>query len=68
MLHKMTSVKGSDLYLSTGSRPMMRLNNKLIALCKETLNAGEVKKLAYNQLDPEQISIFEKKLEYNLAI
>jgi twitching motility protein PilU len=68
MLHKMTSIKGSDLYLSTGSRPMVRLNNKLIALCKETLNIGEVKKLAYSQLNPEQISLFENKLELNLAI
>lgn len=70
MLHNMTSMKGSDLYLSTGARPMMRLNlnNKLIALSKETLNVGEVKNLAYNQLNSEQITVFEQNLELNIAI
>ncbi len=68
ILHKMAAIKGSDLYLSTGSKPMVRVNNKLIPISEESLKVGEVKKLAYSQLDPEQISVFENKLEYNLAI
>lgn len=68
MLHKMAAIKGSDLYLSTGSRPMVRVNNKLIAISEESLKIGEVKKFAYSQLNPEQIAIFESKLEQNLSV
>lgn len=68
MLHKMAAIKGSDLYLSTGSRPMVRVNNKLIAISEESLKIGEVKKFAYSQLNPEQITVFENKLEQNLSI
>ncbi len=68
MLHKMAAIKGSDLYLSTGSRPMVRVNNKLIAISEESLKIGEVKKFAYSQLNPEQIAVFENKLEQNLSV
>ncbi len=68
LLQKMASAKGSDLYLSTGSSPMLRLNNKLIAISEETLKIGEVKNLAYLHLKPEEILLFERKLEHNLAI
>lgn len=68
MLHKMAAIKGSDLYLSTGSRPMVRVNNKLIAISEESLKIGEVKKFAYSQLNPEQIAVFESKLEQNLSV
>lgn len=68
MLHKMSAIKGSDLYLSTGSRPMVRVNNKLLAISEESLKVNEVKNLAYSQLNSEQISVFENKLEQNLAI
>lgn len=68
MLHKMAAIKGSDLYLSTGSRPMVRVNNKLIAISEESLKLGEVKKFAYSQLNSEQIAVFENKLEQNLSV
>lgn len=68
MLHKMAAIKGSDLYLSTGSRPMVRVNNKLIAISEESLKIGEVKNFAYSQLNPEQITVFENKLEQNLSV
>jgi twitching motility protein PilU len=68
LLHKMAAIKGSDLYLSTGSRPVVRVNNKLIAISEESLKIGQVKNLAYSQLSSEQILIFESKLEQNLAI
>ena len=47
---------------------MVRVNNKLIAIGEEPLIVGQVKNLAYSQLNSEQIQIFEQKLEYNLAI
>lgn len=58
---------GSDLYLSTGAPPCAKFQGVLKPITKETLQAGEVRDIAYNVMDKEQIVEFEQTLEMNLA-
>ncbi len=59
---------GSDLYLSTGAPPSGKFHGILKILSKEPMQPGQVKDIAYQVMDQEQISAFEKKPEMNLAI
>jgi twitching motility protein PilU len=59
---------GSDLYLSTGAVPCAKFQGMLKPLGKEPLLSGEVKQIAYQIMDKEQIAEFEETLEMNLAI
>jgi twitching motility protein PilU len=59
---------GSDLYLTTGAPIAAKFHGSLKGLGKTPLAPGEVKKIAYNIMDEEQIAAFEAKPEMNLAI
>ncbi len=59
---------GSDLYLSTGAPPSGKFHGMLKVLGKEPMQPGQVKEIAYQVMDQEQIAAFEKKPEMNLAI
>lgn len=59
---------GSDLYLSVGTPPSMKVQGKLLKVGKNSLGSGDVKKIALEIMDSDQASAFEKKPEMNLAI
>jgi twitching motility protein PilU len=59
---------GSDLFLSTGAPPSAKFHGKLLAIDRRIMKPGDVKKLAYDLMDHEQIAEFESKPEMNLAI
>ncbi|MGH1542107.1 MAG: PilT/PilU family type 4a pilus ATPase [Arenicella sp.] len=59
---------GSDLYLSTGAPPSMKVQGKLLKIGKNILESGEVRQMALDIMDEEQTRSFEKKPEMNLAI
>jgi twitching motility protein PilU len=59
---------GSDLYLSTGAPPSMKIHGKLTAVSDHRYGQGEVKAVAYAIMDADQIREFESKPEMNLAI
>ncbi|WP_428603580.1 PilT/PilU family type 4a pilus ATPase [Sedimenticola sp.] len=64
----LASKDGSDLYLSTGAPPAAKFHGQLKALAKEPMVPGQVKQIAYEIMDEEQIASFEQKPEMNLAI
>lgn len=64
----LASKDGSDLYLSTGAPPAAKFHGQLKALAKEPMVPGQVKQIAYEIMDDEQIASFEQKPEMNLAI
>lgn len=64
----MAQKDASDLYLSTGAAPSVKLHGTLRPLERERLLAGAVKEVAYSVMDEEQIAAFEKKPEMNLAL
>ena len=67
-LRIMVEKDGSDLYLSTGAPISAKIYGKLVALSRESLPQGAVKKIAFSLMDEEQKRDFETKPESNLAI
>lgn len=60
--------KASDIFLKTGSGPMMRLNGKVTTLGDyPELTAEDVEQLAYSVMSHEQIGRFERRHELDLA-
>ncbi len=58
---------GSDLHISAGSPPMIRINGKLVSTEQEVLDGETTQKLIYSILDNEQILTFEKDWELDMA-
>jgi twitching motility protein PilU len=58
----------SDLYLSTGAPPCAKFQGTLKALDREPLGRGQVRQIAYEIMDEEQVAEFERKPEMNLAL
>ena len=67
-LKYMAQKDASDLYLSTGAAPSIKLHGALRPLERDRLPSGAVKEVAYSIMDSEQIAAFEKKPEMNLAL
>jgi twitching motility protein PilT len=58
---------GSDLHISAGAPPMIRINGKLISTEQEVLDGESTKKLVYSILDNEQILRFERDFELDMS-
>lgn len=58
----------SDLYLSTGAMPSVKIHGRLTPVEKEVFQMGQIKDIAYAVMDEEQRNEFENKPEMNLAI
>jgi len=61
--------KASDLLISAGAPPMLRVNGSLFRTRHEALTPEGTKKLIYSVLSPEQKKTFEtnKELDFSLA-
>ncbi|MBO3275400.1 PilT/PilU family type 4a pilus ATPase [Pseudomonas schmalbachii] len=68
MLKILATQDGSDLYLSTGAPPCVKINGVLKPLNNEPLRTGDVARIAHSIMDDEQRAEFERELEMNLAI
>jgi twitching motility protein PilU len=58
----------SDLYLSTGAHPNMRVQGKMKKIGNSILEPGAVNEMAQEIMDQEQREQFARKPEMNLAI
>lgn len=58
---------GSDLYLSTGAPPSMKVEGELMPLNDQKLLPGQVHEIAQSVMDEEQRAQFAHELEMNLA-
>ncbi|MES2626638.1 MAG: PilT/PilU family type 4a pilus ATPase [Pseudomonadota bacterium] len=68
LLKQMADMDGSDLFLTTGAPPSVKVFGKIAILDNKVLEKGEVKKIAYSIMDADQIAQFEKSPEMNLAL
>ncbi|HBC55840.1 MAG TPA: type IV pili twitching motility protein PilT [Gammaproteobacteria bacterium] len=68
MLRHMVENDGSDLYLTVGAPPSVKIHGRLTPIGEKSLEPSEVKAIAYQVMDEEQIHQFEHKPEMNLAI
>ncbi len=67
-LAKMKELNASDLFLTTGKPASIKAYGTIKPLDDIPLQKEQVKKLAYETMNPDQIAKFEKKMEMNLAI
>jgi len=66
-LKLMVEKGASDLFLSPGSPPYLRIDGTTHMLCEQKLAAGEVKPLVYEIMSEQQRTHFEAELESNFA-
>jgi twitching motility protein PilT len=67
LLNLMVQRGGSDLHLSVGSPPKIRIDGKLIDTEYEALMPEATKKLVYSVLGADQVAKFEKNLELDFS-
>lgn len=63
----MVENNASDLHLSVGSAPSMRVNGNIVRVKISPLTAEDSKRLVYQVLSPEQKEEFEKNLELDFS-
>jgi twitching motility protein PilT len=68
LLHSAIVNGASDLILSVGSRPMVRVHGELVAMNTEILTPTDTKKLLFSILNPRQRADFESKREIDFAL
>jgi twitching motility protein PilT len=59
--------RGSDLHISAGSPPKIRIDGKLVNTEHEMLTPDTTQKLIYSVLAGEQIARYEKEMELDLS-
>ena len=66
-LKLMVERNASDLHLTAGSPPALRVNEDLLALDFPLLKPEDTRSIAYSLLKPNQISAFERDLELDMS-
>ncbi|MFY9343881.1 MAG: type IV pilus twitching motility protein PilT [Planctomycetota bacterium] len=67
LLNLMVQRGGSDLHLSVGAPPKIRIDGKLVDTEYEPLMPEATKKLVYSVLGADQVAKFEKNLELDFS-
>ena len=67
-LKLMSTYEASDLYLTTGAYPSMKIQGIIKPVEQATLAAGRVKQIALEVMNETQAAEFELKPEMNLAV
>ena len=66
-LRLMVERKASDLHLTAGAPPALRIDEELAKADFPSLTENETKALAYSLLTPEQIATFEQERELDMS-
>ena len=67
LLTEMVQRRGSDLHISAGAPPKIRIDGSLADTECEVLTPDATQALAYSFLSNEQIAVFERDLELDLS-
>ncbi|MGR2913871.1 hypothetical protein NLI94_12125 [Acidithiobacillus ferrivorans] len=68
LLVLMVKKNGSDLYLTVGSPPVMKIDGRAVSLGTEMLKSSQVLNLAKEILGMERLQEFQQEKEINMAI
>ena len=68
LLRMMVSKDGSDLFITSGSPPAMKVDGKVITVSKQRLSPSHTQMLARSIMNDKQVSEFEEKQECNFSI
>lgn len=67
LLEQMVQMGASDLHLTTGAPPVVRLDGKLVRLEYDNLTGEETRKIAYSMLNEKQKLKFEQNSELDFS-
>jgi len=67
-LHFMVKSGGSDLFMTVGAVPTVKVQGEVVRLGKQPLVPGQVKAFAYSMMSEAQMREFERNLECDLAV
>ncbi len=67
LLKRMAEKNASDLHLTTGSSPLLRIDGRLLPTDAERLSPDQVLKLAYSIMNETQKKVFEQKKEVDFS-
>lgn len=67
LLEEMTKMNASDLHLTVGAPPTVRVDGKLLGLNHDRLTGEDTKKLAYSMLNEKQKLKFEQNSELDFS-
>ena len=67
-LQYLVEVGGSDLFLTMGAVPTVKVEGNMLAMAMPPLAPARVKELAYSMMNESQMRQFEADLECDLAI
>ncbi len=67
LLKLLVDNNGSDLHLTVGAPPSIRVNGEISKVKMPALTSKDSKRLIYQVLSEEQRNIFEKKLELDFS-
>lgn len=68
LLRLMVEKSASDLFITTGMPPSMKVHGRIHGVTKTPLSPEQTKSIIYDMMSPQQISEFEEKKELNFAI
>jgi len=68
LLRMMVSKDGSDLFITTGSPPAMKVDGKVTTVSKQNLSPNHTQMLTRSIMNDKQVSEFEEKQECNFSI
>jgi len=68
LLRMMVSKDGSDLFITTGSPPAMKVDGKVTTVSKQKLSPNHTQMLTRSIMNDKQVSEFEEKQECNFSI
>lgn len=68
LLAVMVTKKASDLFITVGVAPSMKINGKMTPVAKTALNEELVEKIVLGAMDEKQREVFLEKKELNFAI
>lgn len=67
LLRQLVDRSGSDLHISAGTAPRIRVSGDLVSTDHDSMSAEETKALVYSILTTEQVAMFEKNLELDFS-
>ena len=67
LLEILLEKKGSDLHLSVGTPPQIRVDGRLVSLDMDVLTPETTKKLAYSMMSEKQKQRFEENNELDMS-
>ncbi len=68
LLRMMVSKEGSDLFITSGSPPAMKVDGKVTSVSKQILSPNHTQVLTRSIMNDKQVSEFEEKQECNFSI